>query len=218
MKKYIRKNYHFSLIAVGVLTLLFSPIIFAVKIPERSGVNVLSSKESDWAIGLGNYCEQIDRVQTDDKGTKNICTFRPFLSTEMFLKGGETFHYGLFLGGSFPQSPKDDLTHRMVVLISPTVRIYYDYFHFQTTLGMQVTRIWGDGGEVTLNNGNSTQTFNVPDQSRFSYNMVLSLGVGYSLFDSFTLNSDLYVIEARDSDKRAFSLLLQMKYHFGEIF
>lgn len=195
-----------------------SPISFADLTPVRASTNVLATKTHDLGIGLGNYCEQIKRVQTDDKGSKNICTFRPFLSTEFFLQAAENFHYGLFLGSSFPQSAKDDFTHRMVLLISPTLRYYYEYFHFQVSLGLQVTRIWGDGGEVTLNNGNTTQTFNLPNESRFARNTVGSLGVGYSLFDNFTLNSDLYLIEALDSDKRAFSLLLQMKYHFGEIF
>ncbi len=193
-------------------------ISFADLIAVRSNTNLLATKSHDLAFGIGNFCEQIQRVQTDDKGSKNICTYRPFLSTEIFFQAVDSFHYGLFLGSSLPQSAKDDFTHRMVMLATPGIRYYYDFFHFQLLLGIQFTRIWGDGGEVTLNNGNSTQTFNVPNESRFAANTVASVGFGYNLFDTLTLNSDLYVIEALESDKRAFSLLLQMKYHFGELF
>lgn len=212
MKKNIAKN------LLTLIVIFLAPISFADLTAVRSSTNVLATKSHDLAFGLGNYCEQINRVQTDDKGSKNICTYRPFLSSEMFFQGAENFHYGLFLGSSFPQSAKDDFTHRMVILATPGIRYFYDYFHFKLLLGLQITRIWGDGGETTLNNGNSTQTFNVPNESRFARNTVGAIGFGYSLFDSFTLNSDLYVIEAFDSEKRAFSLLLQMKYHLGEIF
>ncbi len=213
----MKKNITYNLIFL-FLFYLNPPIVFADLTSIRSSSNILAAKGHDLGMGIGNYCEQIQRVQSDDKGSKNICTYRPFLSTEFFYKVGDTFHYGILLGSSFPQSPKDDTTHRMVVLAAPGMRFYYDFFHFQSLLGLQFTRIWGDGGEVTLNNGNSTQTFNVPNESRIARNMVWSIGAGYSLFDNVTLNSDLFVITALDKDKRAFSLLLQMKYHFGEIF
>ena len=54
--------------------------------------------------------------------------------------------------------------------------------------------------------------FRSVSQSRY----ILGFGIGYSLFDQLTLNSDLYALDLLDSDKRAYSLLLQMKYHFGE--
>lgn len=200
------------------LMFFFPAISFADLTPVRSPTNVLSTKGHDLSFGVGNFCEQIRRVQTDDKGNKNLCTYRPFVSSEFFLQAFEDFHYGLFLGTSLPQSAKDENTNRMVFLITPTARYFYQYFHFQIGLGLQLTRIWGNGGEVSLNNGNTTQTFNVPNESRVSRNTIAFIGTGYSLFDSVTLNSDLYVLEAFDGDKRAFSLLLQAKYHFGEIF
>lgn len=200
---------------------LFIPLVFSLTakadlIPDRSNTNILEAKKSDWSLGLGNFCELIGRVQVDDKGNKNLCTYRPFVSSDIFLRTNHGMHYGLLLGSSFPQSPKDDFTHRMVMHFVPTARYYYEHFHFQFSLGLQFTRIWGDGGEVVLNNGSSTQTFNVPNESRFARNSLVGLGVGYSLFDQVTLNSDLYVLDLLDSDKRAYSLLLQMKYHFGE--
>lgn len=185
-------------------------------ITNRSNSNVLEANKTDWSLGIGNFCELIGRVQVDEKGNKNLCTYRPFVSSDFFLRTNHGLHYGLLLGSSFPQSPKDDYTHRMVIHFVPAARFFYEHFHFQLSLGLQFTRIWGDGGEVVLNNGSSTQTFNVPNESKFARNTILGFGIGYSLFDQLTLNSDLYALDLLDSDKRAYSLLLQMKYHFGE--
>lgn len=212
------KNLIHSILSLTIffIACTISKPTFADLISDRSSSNVLEAKETDWSVGLGNFCELIGRVQVDEKGNKNLCTYRPFVSSDFFLRTKHGVHYGLLLGSSFPQSPKDDYTHRMVMHFVPTARMYYEHFHFQLSLGLQFTRIWGDGGEVVLNNGSSTQTFNVPNESRFARNTVVGFGIGYSLFDQLTLNSDLYALDLLDTDKRAYSLLLQLKYHFGE--
>lgn len=209
-------NTFFTVLSIFFIANILPTFVYADLIPNRSQSNILESKTTDWSLGIGNFCELIGRVQVDEKGNHNLCTYRPFISSDFFLRTNHGLHYGLLLGSSFPQSPKDDYTHRMVMHLAPSARVFYEHFHFQLSLGLQFTRIWGDGGEVVLNNGSSTQTFNVPNESRFARNTIVGIGVGYSLFDQFTLNSDLYALDLLDTDKRAYSLLLQMKYHFGE--
>ncbi len=213
----MKKN-NYPTIFIVLLFSFFSFLASADVATNTRSINKLDKHSYNLSFGAGNYCEQIGKVQVNEKGSKNICTFRPYLSLDLFFKNSWNFHYGILSGTSLPQSPKDELTHRMTMHFMPAMRIYYEDFYFQSALGIQTTRIWGDGGEVTLNNGNTTQSFNAPNKSVLANNYALSIGVGYSLFEDFSLSSDLFTLDLFDADKRNYSLLILGKYHFGELF
>ncbi|MGZ3788628.1 MAG: hypothetical protein ACXVLQ_08905 [Bacteriovorax sp.] len=174
------------------------------------------TKAYDAALSLGNLCEYVGKIQTNDSGSTNVCTFTPYLSGSVDFPLTPLFALSPEAGFSFPKSGRDENISKMNLFILANTKYKFSPFHVLGGLGFFFTRISGKGGNEELNNGTSTSSFPLPDSTIYSRNFILNLGLGASFDSHWSADLHTYVFNLLESEDRAFSIVINGTYHFGE--
>ncbi len=164
-------------------------------------------------IGIENNFRTIGKVQTDDQGSTNFLEFSPgiFVATSMpapYLTN--TWFYpsaSLF----FPQGSDDGLYTKWTAelnfhLLYP-ISQNFDLIYGSTYL---MNLIVGAGGTSLQNNGNSTSTYYVPEESRFIGGFVPEIGVRYEFFRTKYIYLGILTHHPFDDSARSFTLSLNL--------
>ena len=198
---------------VLILAFAFSANIFAAPAKKTDSLEGFS----DFYLSLGNLCEFIGTYQTNDEGKKNGCTFLPSLaaSVDSYLTNDLIFMPQI--GFTIPKSGLDEKVKRMTIFALINMKFKTNYINLIGGAGFYVTRIWGPGGDLELNNGNSTDSFPLPNDAVYSRNLIINLGLGLDFNKQWSGELYTYVFNAFESLERAYSLGLTVSYHFGEV-
>lgn len=170
----------------------------------------------DVGVSIGNLCEYVGKIQTDDEGSKNVCSFNPYFAGSVDFEVTPQFLLSPEAGFSVPKSGRDENISKMSLFALANAKYKFSEFHFIGGLGLFFTRISGKGGTQELNNGNSSVSFPMPDTSVYTRNFILNLGLGADFGKEWSVDLHTYVFNALTSEDRAFSLALNGTYHFGE--
>ncbi|MDO9182109.1 MAG: hypothetical protein Q7U04_06860 [Bacteriovorax sp.] len=170
----------------------------------------------DLGVSLGNLCEYVGKIQTDDKGSTNLCSFNPYLST--------SFDYDVYpqlilspeIGFSFPKTGRDQKISTMSFIALGNAKYTFSMFHFLAGAGFFINRIAGAGGTQDLNNGTGTVSFPMPESTIYSRNFILNLGLGADFNKDWSADVHTYIFNLLKSEDRAYSVALNGTYHFGE--
>ncbi len=189
-----------------------------VSLPAYAVNKSSSQLSNDTYISLGNLCEYVGKIQTDDKGGKNFCSFLPILSLghDYFFNNSD-FAIAPQIGASFPKSGRDENINRMTMFALLNGKYKTQYVNLYAGGGLYFTRIWGPGGEEILNNGNSTDSFPLPKDAVYTRNMIMNLGLSADLTKEVSAEIYTFIFNALKKEDRAFSLGLNLSYHFGDI-
>lgn len=192
-------------------------VIF-ISLPVNGAQTSVTSSGNDMYVSLGNLCEYIGDIQIDDNGKKNFCSFMPVLSFsyDSFFENSP-FAISPQLGASLPQSGRDENIKRMVIYTLLNAKYKTYYVNIIGGVGFYFTRIWGPGGEEILNNGNSSDSFPLPQDPVYSRNVIVNLGLSAELSKDVSAEIYTYVFNALKKEDRSFSAGLALSYHFGEI-
>ena len=172
---------------------------------------------NDFSASLGNLCEYVGQIQTDDKGGKNLCSFLPVLSLNYAYFTTPNFAIVPQVGASLPKSGRDENIKRMTMYTLINARYKTTYVNLIGGAGLYFTRIWGPGGEEALNNGNSTDSFPLPKDPVYTRNFIVNLGLSTDLSEEVSAEVYTYIFNAVKKEDRALSVGLSLSYHFGEI-
>lgn len=172
---------------------------------------------TDLTLSLGNLCEFVGEIQTDDKGSTNVCSFHPYLASSLDYSISERFFLSPQLGLSFPQSGTDENIKRMTMIALLNTKYKTAYVNLVSGLGLFITRIWGPGGESELNNGTTVDSFPLPDEAVYGRNIILNLGLEKEFTTSWSGELRTYLFNLTESEDRAFSVGIQGTYHFGAV-
>lgn len=172
---------------------------------------------TDLNVSLGNLCEYVGQIQTDEEGGKNFCSFLPSLSSSLDYQFMPGFILSPQLGATLPKSGRDENIKRMTMYALLNAKYKTHYVNFITGLGLYFTRISGPGGEALLNNGNSTDSFPLPKEAVYTRNFIVNLGLGFDFTKEWSAEAYTYIFNTLKSEDRAFSLGLSATYHFGEV-
>ncbi len=190
----------------------------SISLPAHSAKSSASNSSNDLYASLGNLCEYIGEIQTDDKGGKNFCSFLPVLSLSYdYFIDKSSFALSPQIGASLPKSGRDENIKRMTMFALMNAKYKTNYVNLMGGLGFYFTRIWGPGGEESLNNGNSSDSFPLPKDPVYTRNVIVNLGVSADLSKEVSAELYTYVFNALKKEDRAFSAGLSLSYHFGEI-
>lgn len=170
----------------------------------------------DLGLSLGNLCEYIGKIQTDDNGSTNLCSFNPYLATSVDFALSKQFFFSPELGLSFPRSGRDENISKMSLFALANTKFKFSEFHFIGGAGLFFTRIAGKGGTEELNNGTTTSSFPLPDSTIYTRNFILNLGLGANFGQEWSVEAHTYIFNLLESEDRAFSLAINGTYHFGE--
>lgn len=172
---------------------------------------------TDLTFSLGNLCEFVGEIQTDENGDTNVCSFHPYLATSLDYAINPKLLLSPQVGFSIPQSGTDENIKRMSMIALLNTKFKTTYLNMIGGLGFFFTRIWGPGGEAQLNNGTGTDSFPLPDEAVYSRNFILNLGLELDFSKEWSGELRSYVFNLTSSEDRAFSVGLQATYHFGGV-
>jgi hypothetical protein len=172
----------------------------------------------DLYAGIGNLSEYIGKVQTDDVGTLSGLTFNPYFKTSIDAKLNQNYFVESEIGLTLPKTNGDAYTHHWSFLLLLNGKYKIDKFSLTLGSGLFFTRISGNGGEETLNNGNGTTSFPLPEKSVLAKNMIVNLSGKYDFYEQFQFELQTFIFNLTNSKSRAFSLATNITYQFGEIF
>lgn len=188
-----------------VLVALFFLISFKVK-----------AATYDAALSLGNLCEFVGKIQTDDNGATNSCEFNPYLAASVDVPLTSQFFLSPEVGFTMPKKGRDENISKMSLFALANTKYKMDYFHVIGGAGLFFTRISAEGGTEELNNGNTTSAFPLPEGAVYSRNFIVNAGFGIDFSKSISADLHTYVFNLLTSEDRAFSILINGTYHFGE--
>ncbi len=170
----------------------------------------------DAAVSLGNLCEYVGKIQTDDNGATNSCEFNPYLSASIDFPLTSQFFISPEAGFTFPKKGRDENISKMSLFALANAKYKLNFMHFFGGAGLYFTRISSGGGTEELNNGNSTSAFPLPEGAVYSRNFILNAGLGVDFTKNISADLHTYVFNLLTSEDRAFSILINGTYHFGE--
>lgn len=170
----------------------------------------------DVTASLGNLCEFIGKIQTDESGDTNFCGFNPYLAATFDYPLSPQFILSPEAGFSFPKKGRDENISKMTTFILANAKYRFSMFHLLAGAGLFFTRISGDGGEQELNNGNTTSSFPMPDSTVYSRNFIVNLGAGINFTPKWSADFHTFIFNLLESEDRAYSVAINGTYHFGE--
>ncbi|MBY0412514.1 MAG: transporter [Bdellovibrionales bacterium] len=183
----------------------------------HAAVKSVSSQKNDFSISLGNLCEYIGKMQTDENGGANVCSFLPSLAGNFDYFFTPSFALSPQIGATLPKSGRDENITRMTMFVLLNAKYKMTYANLIVGTGIYFTRVSGSGGEETLNNGNSTESFPLPKESVYSRNIIFNLGTSMDFNPNWSAELYTYIFNIEDSKERAFSAGISLSYHFGAI-
>ena len=175
-----------------------------------------SAKAYDFTLSIGNLCEYVGKIQTDNFGSTNLCALNPYLSSSMDYDINESLVFAPEIGFSIPKNGREDHINKMSLFALSNAKIKLSMFHFIGGMGFFITRISGSGGTEDLKNGNSTVSFPIPDSTFYSRNFIINLGFGVDFNKFWSADAHTYIFNLISNEDRAFSIALNGTYHFGE--
>lgn len=170
----------------------------------------------DITLSLGNLCEYIGKIQTNEAGATNVCSFNPYLASSFDYAVSEQFILAPEMGFSFPRQGRDETISKMSLFALANAKYRFSMFHFIGGAGFFFTRISGKGGMQNLNNGNTTASYPIPDTTIYSRNFIINLGLGGQFNQEWSADLHTYVFNILTKEDRAFSVAINGTYHFGE--
>jgi hypothetical protein len=175
-----------------------------------------TAKAYDVTLSLGNLCEYVGKIQTDDSGGTNVCSFNPYLASSVDYAINDKFILAPEIGFSFPRHGRDEKISKMSLFALANAKYKFSMFHFIGGAGLFFSRISGSGGTQELNNGNGTDSFPMPDTTVYSRNFIINLGLGMDFDKEWSADLHTYVFNLLKSEDRVFSISINGTYHFGE--
>ncbi len=172
---------------------------------------------SDLTLSVGNLCEYVGEIQTDDSGETNFCSFNPYLATSLDFEVVPKLFLSPQIGLSAPKSGPDENIKRMNFIALLNAKYKTNYVNMIGGMGFFLTRIAGPGGEAELNNGTSTDSFPLPEEAVYTRNFIVNLGLDVEFAPNWSGEVRTYIFNLTTSEDRAFSLGAHVTYHFGAV-
>lgn len=170
----------------------------------------------DVTISIGNLCEYVGKIQINDSGKTNFCSFKPYLASSFDYPINEQLILSPEIGFSFPQKGRDKNITKMSFFALANVKYKLSLFHIVGGVGFFVSSVSGKGGTQDLNNGNTSAAYPMPDDTAFARNFIVNLGFGVNFNKDWSADLHTYAFNLLKSEDRAFSIAINGTYHFGE--
>ncbi len=166
-------------------------------------------------LGFGALSQFHDRVQIDTSGNTNEMKLYPYTS----LGAGWNFskHFSLLsdLGWVFPHSRSTNNVTRSCYYLNTHIATHWGS-SFQVGafagLGLFLTSIKGDGGQVTLNNGTGTTDYPLPFDSALASNITYNAGA-FIKYANISLEAMNSVLNLFDSLRRTSQISFSIKFN-----
>ncbi len=170
-----------------------------------------------FGLGLGGYALDTG-TQKDAQGGSNATTIHPGINGKLIFNISGSNSFNPEFGYVFHRETADTYGTQS----KKTIYILWDLSYaitkkliLQYGIGTFMTKISGDGGTVSVRNGESgTATAYKPEESVTSYNSTLNLGVEYFFFDKTSFKGEGFVFSFLSSEKRNIKYAISLHQYF----
>lgn len=183
--------------------------IFSVILPVFFSLKAQSAH----LVGAGTFVPYFGKAQVSDSGATRFFDLNPyfFYGQQFHISGPHYFmpEIGLAFYTDNPEGSK-----------RRTIFLHYDFSYVLAQsfiLRYGISTYWdtisGEGGTVTLKNGENYQEFDAPSGTHTSYYSTLDIGGEYFVRQNRSLRLDFNLMNARDWDNRAWNYLLTYNWY-----
>jgi hypothetical protein len=171
----------------------------------------------DVSLSVGNLCEYVGKIQTDDSGSTNLCGFNPLIVGTYEYQLKNQFSLAPEIGFTIPKSGRDSYINKMSLFAVANGKYHLSNYHFIAGVGLFFTRLSSSGGNEELRNGTGTASFPLANGVVFSRNFILNFGVGHDFNKDWSVDCQIFLFNALHKEDRSVSVAFKGIYHFGEL-
>lgn len=160
----------------------------------------------------GNWFENYKSVQTNPSGGTSGFDVAPYFSTSIdyFIK--EKWVLIPELGWVVPREAGDSRISKNLFFLRLDAAYWLrDNFRLRVGTSLMILNISGNGGEESLPNGDSDETYYIPTERRTALNQTLDFGVEY-IVDRISIRGQAYVYAWLDSNERIITYSTSLNY------
>lgn len=164
-------------------------------------------------LSTGTYVPYFDKVQVSNSGATEKFDLNPYVSvgTQFNLSGP---HYFMpELGYSYWLETAKKTKKSMIFLQYNFSYILTQNLILRYGLSTNWYKIKGEGGTVSLANGETHTEFKAPDKEVTTYYTTLNLGGEYFFKQSKSVRFDLNIMNFKNFDQRVYNYLLTVNFY-----
>lgn len=167
---------------------------------------------------FGTWLENYDQVRASASDETNGFELIPYISTSLNIRLPHDLSLIPELGWVI-QRTEEEVSKNIFFLRSDIAYDVNDWIKLKLGTSFVITSISGNGGEETLNNGNSTETYYIPEERSNAYNQTFDLGVEF-FKKEHGLNLQSLIYAWNESEQRMYTITLSYIYKldFKELF
>ncbi len=159
-------------------------------------------------IGLGGYVPFGLTSQQETDGSRNTFNFNPMLQFSIPIHLGGSHFFLPRAAGVYHLGTGENYNKTTLIFSLDYALMLSERFLLHAGLNTIMTRLSGDGGAVTVNNGSGYAIAYQPGDTITSYNTAINLGAELVVTPSWSLEFELYTFGILSSTKRDFSYSL----------
>ncbi|MFT6631022.1 MAG: hypothetical protein ACJAS4_000968 [Bacteriovoracaceae bacterium] len=161
-------------------------------------------------LQIGTWMENYQQVQGTQDGDKNGFQFAPYIGVGLEYKLKPQYLLTPEIGYII-QRTSDEIKKNQFFLRADFAYLPNDWLRLKVGSSLMILMISGDGGEDTLPNGNSTETYYIPEERRTAYNQTLDFGL--EVFnDNMSARFQSFIYAWNESEERLISYALSYNY------
>lgn len=164
-------------------------------------------------VGLGGYTPFAWSTQEDEAGKTNTTTFFPMVSVNTFYPIGYQHYFVPEFGFVYHNKNFDHSKKYTFLVLCDVAWPVFSRLVLRYGVGGVWTYISGDGGNISLSNGDSAISFAVPDESSTSFNATLDFGLDFALDSHYTLRGEFFLFGMFSGTSRQYSYLFSVNYY-----
>lgn len=166
-------------------------------------------------VSFGNWMEFVDDVQITKGGTKNslfLSQYTPYFSISVDYPFKENWGLIPEIGYVVQREAADSrISKNLFFVRSDVAYLYNKWLRLRAGTSLMILNITGTGGEETLPNGDSTETYFIPSQRRTALNQTLDFGIE-GIYDRLSLRLGSYIYAWNENADRMVTYSFSLNY------
>lgn len=158
----------------------------------------------------GTWLENLGQVRANRSDDTNGFGITPFISASSAYNISSQ-HQIIPEVGYVIQQSSHKVTKNLFFFRADYAYSVYEWLKLRAGSSLMILRQSGSGGEDTLNNGNTTETYFIPEEGRNTYNQTLDLGVEF-IQKEISTRMQVYTYAPFEEERRSFTFSLSLNY------
>lgn len=160
----------------------------------------------------GNWFDNYKQVQTNEKGSTQGFEVAPYFAAGIDYYFREKWVLAPEIGWVVQRNAGDNrISKNLFFLRLDTAYFLQDNLRLRIGSSLMILNISGNGGEETLNNGDSEETYYIPTERRTALNQTVDLGLEY-IIDRISIRGAAYIYAWLDTDERMITYSTSLSY------